>query len=72
MSELRKIGIPSELYPEPGKLKKQFEYAAKRNIPYVTIIGDNEMATGDLTVKNQESGVQEQLKLPALIDMLKN
>lgn len=57
-TKLRAAGISVEIYPEPGKLKKQFEYAAKRSIPFVAIIGDSEMAAGTLTVKDQKTGDQ--------------
>lgn len=55
---LRAAGVAVEMYPEPGKLKKQFEYAAKRNIPFVAIIGDTEMASNTLTIKDQKTGEQ--------------
>lgn len=57
-TQLRAAGIPVEIYPEPGKLKKQFEYAAKRGIPFVAIIGESEMAAGTLTLKDQKTGEQ--------------
>ncbi len=57
-TELRAAGVSVEIYPEPGKLKKQFEYAAKRGIPFVAIIGDSEMESKVLTVKDQKSGEQ--------------
>jgi len=60
-SKLRAAGISTEIYPEPGKLKKQFEYAAKRNVPYVALAGESEMAGGYLMLKNQENGEQQQL-----------
>ncbi len=60
-SKLRAAGISTEIYPEPGKLKKQFEYAAKRNIPYVALAGESEMASGHLTLKNQSNGEQQVL-----------
>jgi histidyl-tRNA synthetase len=66
LSTLRAAGIAGELYPEPGKLKKQFEYAAKRNIPFVVIVGDDEMKTGVLTVKNQQTGEQSSMTLAQL------
>ena len=56
MTRLRAEGIPAELYPEPGKLKKQFEYAAKRNIPFVAIIGDEEVQNGIIKLKDQKTG----------------
>ena len=57
-TELRAAGVAVDIYPEPGKLKKQFEYAAKRNIPFVAIIGDNEVNAKTLTIKDQKSGEQ--------------
>ncbi len=65
-SALRAAGISTEIYPEPGKLKKQFEYAAKRNVPFVALAGESEMAGGYLTLKNQATGEQQQLS-PAQI-----
>lgn len=68
---LRAAGIAAEVYPEPGKLKKQFEYAAKRAIPYVAIAGETEMQQGVLAVKDQNSGEQVSLSVADLIDKLK-
>lgn len=67
VTELRKAGIAAELYPEPGKLKKQFEYSAKRNIPYVAIVGENEMKSGTLMVKNQKTGEQEAMRVGEIV-----
>jgi len=57
-TELRAAGVAVETYPEPGKLKKQFEYVAKRGIPFVAIIGESEMESKTLTIKDQKSGEQ--------------
>ncbi len=57
-TQLRREGLAVEVYPEPGKLKKQFEYAAKRNIPFVAIAGEAEMEAGTLSIKNQTTGEQ--------------
>lgn len=57
-ARLRAAGISVELYPEPGKLKKQFEYAAKRNVPFVAIIGETEMQSETLMLKDQKTGEQ--------------
>lgn len=70
LSEVRAAGIPGELYPEPGKLKKQFEYAAKRGIPFVAIVGETEMQTGLLSVKDQQTGEQRSLSVADLIQTL--
>ncbi len=56
--ELRGHGIRVEVYPEPDKLGKQFKYASSRGIRFVTIVGEDERAAGQVTVKNMESGVQ--------------
>jgi histidyl-tRNA synthetase len=68
--QLRAAGIAAELYPEFGKLKKQFEYAAKRNVPFVAIAGENELAEGVLSVKNQKSGEQESYTIAGLIGLV--
>ena len=68
VSALRNAGVSAELYPEPGKLKKQFEYAAKRGIPYVAIIGEDEMKNGTLMVKNQKTGDQVEMTIGAFIE----
>lgn len=61
LSELRRAGIASEIYPEAAKMKKQMDYANKRGIPYVIIIGSDELAAEQATVKNMSTG--EQLKV---------
>jgi histidyl-tRNA synthetase len=70
VGKLRAVGITAELYPDPGKLKKPFEYAGKRNVPYVVIVGDNEIESGVLAVKDQRSGEQESLTTEQLIEKL--
>lgn len=70
VSKIRAAGIAAELYPDPGKLKKQFEYAGKSNIPLVAIIGDTEMQTGTITVKDQESSEQKTSTVEELINRL--
>jgi histidyl-tRNA synthetase len=55
---LRDADINSEMYPEPSKIKKQLIYANNKNIPFVMMIGENEMKSGTITVKNMETGQQ--------------
>jgi histidyl-tRNA synthetase len=69
-ARLREAGVPTEVYPESGKLKKQFEYAAKRNVPFVAIAGEAEMQQQSLTIKNQADGTQESLSLADCIARL--
>lgn len=67
-TQLRQAGIAVEVYPEPGKLKKQFEYAAKRNVPYVAIVGENEMQQGTIAIKDQKTGEQQVLTVEAAVE----
>ena len=55
---LRSQGINCEIYPDKTKLKKQFDYAAKKNIPYFVIVGEQEIADGVVNIKNQLTGEQ--------------
>jgi histidyl-tRNA synthetase len=67
---LRDAGIRTELYPEVCKLKKQLEYASKKDLPYVGICGDEEIATETLAVKALATGTQETLTLKEVIAKL--
>jgi histidyl-tRNA synthetase len=70
LSQLRAAGIATELYPQASKLKKQLSYADAKHIPYVILIGSEEMASGLLSLKNMESGEQSTLTIQALIAQL--
>lgn len=72
LAKLRKSGIKSELYPDASKMKKQMNYANKKGIPYVVLVGEDEMASGQLTVKNMNEGTQELLSIESLIEKLKS
>jgi histidyl-tRNA synthetase len=61
VNTLRKKGISCELYPEITKLKKSMGYANNKKIPFVILIGEDEMQSGLITLKNMETGVQEKL-----------
>ncbi len=69
--ELRKNGIAAELYPDNAKTGKQIQHAERRNIPFVVMTGDREMADDKYAVKNLESGSQQTIDLHSLIDLLK-
>ncbi len=71
VSELRKAGINSELYPESDKMKKQMAYADKRNIPFVVIIGENEINSGKALVKDMKAGKQAEVSIKDLVSYLK-
>ena len=57
-SKLRSEGISVEIFPENSKLKKQFDYASKKNIPFISITGGDEIARSEIQIKNLDSGVQ--------------
>ncbi|MFS2187632.1 histidine--tRNA ligase [Mucilaginibacter sp. Mucisp84] len=61
LQRLRRSNVNTELYPAGAKIKKQMEYANNKHIPYVVVIGGDEMQTGLLTFKDMASGVQEKL-----------
>ncbi len=63
LAGLRAAGIASELYPDAVKLKKQMEYANRKSIPFVVLIGRDEMEKGMATVKDMQTG--EQITCPA-------
>lgn len=56
---LREEGVSVEIYPDAAKLKKQFDYAERKSIPFMSITGGDEVARGVVNVKNLSSGVQE-------------
>ena len=60
---LRAKGVCVEVYPEPTKMKKQMGYADAKNIPYVAIVGGDEMAAGKVMLKNMLSGEQKLVDL---------
>lgn len=70
LSVLREAGIRAELYPEVTKLKKQLEYASKKELPFVGICGDQEIATGTVALKVLATGEQENLTLNEVITRL--
>ncbi|XWW44840.1 histidine--tRNA ligase [Fibrella sp. USSR17] len=70
LSQLRAANVPAELYPDLAKVKKQLDYANQKQIPYVVLIGSDEVQSGLLSVKNMVSGEQQKLSAPAIIDLL--
>ena len=69
--QLRKAGIPAELYPESTKMKKQMSYADTKQIPFVAMVGESEIANGTVALKNMATGEQCQLTVDQLIERLK-
>lgn len=69
LSEIREEGVSAEIYPDAVKIKKQMDYANKRGIPYVVIIGENELETEVASVKKMDSGEQWSAKFDVLSKM---
>ena len=67
IQKLRDCGIISELYPDPVKLKKQISYANKKDIPYVALVGDEEIKQNKITLKKMSDGSQKILNINELI-----
>ena len=63
VAAVRAAGVACELYPDAAKLKKQFEYADKKKIPFVVVAGESEIAQNVVTLKNMVSGEQQQVSL---------
>lgn len=71
VGKLRQAGIRSEIFPDKAKMKKQMSYANAKNIPFVVLAGENEMAAGKVTLKNMESGEQTLVTAEKLIVTVK-
>ena len=68
---LRANGIPAEIYPDSTKMKKQMSYANDKNVAYVAMVGETEMANGTIALKCMETGEQENLTINEVISKLK-
>ncbi len=70
LQKFREAGIAAELYPEAAKLKKQMTYADNNNIPFVLLIGSQEMESGILNLKNMQTGEQENFTLDQIMKVI--
>jgi histidyl-tRNA synthetase len=70
LRKLRKSGIAAEIYPDLAKIKKQMQYANDNKIPFVAIIGENEMQQNSVMLKNMESGEQKLVKTEEIINSI--
>jgi histidyl-tRNA synthetase len=68
LKKLRSNNVASEIYPSNAKMKKQFDYASKKGIPFLAMIGSDEMANNLIKLKNLESGEQEELNLESFLN----
>ena len=70
VNKARKAGIRTELFPDEAKMKKQMNYANAHNVPYVAIVGENEMNEGKITLKNMATGDQNMVTPDELISII--
>ena len=71
---LRDAGVSCEIYPDTAKLKKQFDYADRKAIPFISIVGGDEIAGNSVNVKNLESGEQKNFSkddIQSIIDFIR-
>ena len=71
LSKVRAAGIRAEIFPDAAKMKKQMSYANTKNIPFVAIVGENEMNEGKAMLKNMETGEQNLVSAEELIATVK-
>lgn len=69
-SQLREAGINTELYPDSAKMKKQMTYANNNEIPFVAMVGTDEMAQGKIGLKNMKTGEQSSVTVAELIKLV--
>lgn len=69
--QFRKAGIRTEVFPETAKIKKQMSYADTKGIPFVAIVGENELESGKVTLKEMQTGLQELLGIDECISKIK-
>lgn len=72
LNALRAVGIAAEWYAEGGKMKKAFAYAEGKHIPYLAILGEDEVKQQSISLKNIQTGEQMRLERTALLDLLKD
>ncbi|HBS88559.1 MAG: histidine--tRNA ligase [Bacteroidetes bacterium GWF2_38_335] len=70
LEKIRAAGINAELYPDAAKMKKQMGYADSRKIPFVAMIGENEMNENKISLKNMVTGEQKPVDLTTLLSIL--
>jgi histidyl-tRNA synthetase len=61
-TDLRRAGLRVDVYPDADKLGKQFKYAASRQVPFVAVLGEDELAADEVTLKDLRSGSQQRVK----------
>lgn len=70
VSQLRKSGVKADIYPSSAKMQKQMKYANNRNVPFVVLIGEQELDNNSFVVKNMKAGTQEEYSLGKVSDFV--
>lgn len=69
--QVRQAGIPTDVYPDAAKMKKQMQYANALQVPYVALVGEQEMQEGLIALKDMTTGEQQKLTLDEFIEKLR-
>ena len=72
VKQLREAGVPAEIYTDEVKLKKQFDYAEKKGIPFLAIIGEDEVTNSKISLKNLSTGEQKVVDKQDVVRCFKN
>ena len=72
LNKVRSCNINAEIYPDSVKMKKQMNYANKKSVPYVAIVGEDEMTQSKVTLKNMATGEQSMITIDELINVVGN
>ncbi len=70
-AKLRAEGVSALIYPDAAKMKKQMDYANRKQVPYVAFVGESEMRDGTVTVKNMSDGSQQTMTIDEMIGLLR-
>jgi histidyl-tRNA synthetase len=70
INKVREKGIRAEMYPDASKMKKQMSYANAKQIPFVVLAGESEMAAGKVTLKNMATGEQELVTAEEIVERI--
>ena len=70
-ARLRAAGVPTLIYPDAAKMKKQMDYANRKGVPYVAFVGESEMRDGTVKLKNMADGTQQTVSTDSLTDILR-
>ena len=69
-ARMRAVGISTLIYPDSAKMKKQMDFANRKQVPFVAFVGESEMKDGTVTLKNMTDGTQETLTIDRMIERL--